>query len=222
MCNPVAIVPVAPLNRAKTRLSPLLSQPERSRLVLCMLSDVISALKATDSIQDTIVVTSDKEVAEYAASLGVNTLTERNPPELNAALTLATSELLNEFPDCASLIIPVDIPMLDSPSLMAVIRLADEVSDSIVIAASSNNGGTNLLLRVPPDAINPSFGQNSFAIHRQEALSKEIRFKEYRSKSVSLDIDTADDLYEFMNVGKNTNTWDYLKNEIGLPERSAT
>ncbi len=219
MCNPVAIVPVAPLSRVKTRLSPLLSQLERSRLVLCMLSDVAAALKAASSIQETIVITSDEKVAEYATSLGVNTLIERHPPELNAALVLATSKLLNEFPDSASLIVPVDIPMLNASSLMEVIRSADDASDSIVIAAPSNNGGTNLLLRLPPDIISPSFGEDSFAIHRRKALSKGIHFEEYRSEQISLDIDTAKDLYEFMDVGKHTNTWDYLKNEVDLPER---
>lgn len=221
MCNPVAIVPVAPLSRVKTRLSALLSQLERSRLVLCMLSDVVTALKATSPIQETIVVTSDDKVADYATSLGVRTLIERHPPELNAALVLATSELLNEFPDYASLIVPVDIPMLDAASLMEVIRLADEAQGSIVIAAPSNNGGTNLLLRLPSDIISPSFGEDSFAIHRRKALSKGIHFEEYKTGQISLDIDTADDLYEFMDIGKHTNTWDYLENEIDLPERIA-
>lgn len=221
MCNPVAVVPVAPLSRVKTRLSPLLSQLERSKLVLCMLSDVVTALKATSSIQETIVVTSDDKVAKYATSLGVNTLIERHPPELNAALVLATSKLLNEFPDCASLIVPVDIPMLEPSSLMEVIRLADDASESIVIAAQSNNGGTNLLLRLPSDIINPSFGQDSFTIHRSKALSKGIRFEEYKSRNISLDIDTADDLKEFMGIGMQTNTWDYLKNEIDVANRVA-
>jgi 2-phospho-L-lactate guanylyltransferase len=221
MCNPVAIVPVAPLRRAKTRLSSLLSQPERSKLVLCMLTDVTSALKATGLILNTTVVTSDEKVAKLAASLGVNSLTEPNPPELNAALNLATSRLLNDVQDGASLIIPVDIPMVDSSSLVAAIRLADESSNPIVVATASNNGGTNFLLRVPSDIISPAFGQDSFATHRREALSKGICFREYESRNISLDIDTADDLYEFMDIGKHTNTWDYLKNEIRLPERTS-
>jgi 2-phospho-L-lactate guanylyltransferase len=219
MCNPVAIVPVAPLRRVKTRLSSLLSQPQRSKLVLCMLTDVTSALKATPLIQNTTVVTSDKIVAEHAASLGVDTVIEPDPPELNAALTLATAKLLNGAQDGASLIIPVDIPMVDSSSLMAAISLADDKSNPIVVATASNNGGTNFLLRAPSDIINPAFGQDSFAIHRHEALSKGIQFREYESRDISLDIDTADDLYEFMDIGKHTNTWNYLKNEVALPER---
>ena len=61
-----AIVPVKALGRAKRRLSSVLPEAARQRLVLTMLEDVLAALAGVESIDCVIVVTPDARVAALA------------------------------------------------------------------------------------------------------------------------------------------------------------
>ena len=65
-----AIVPVKPLQIAKTRLSDLLTISERGMLVLAMFDDVLAALGAARGIERIGVVSADRTVLARAAALG--------------------------------------------------------------------------------------------------------------------------------------------------------
>jgi 2-phospho-L-lactate guanylyltransferase len=204
-----AIIPVASLDRAKSRLRPILSLPERAQLVLCMLEDLSSVLLDAENIEGVIVISPDTKVTEYATVLGLNTILESNPSDLNRALNLATREIMANQSNSSSLILPVDIPLLKTTSIQAISSM-DDKSEKLVIAAQSNNGGTNLLFQRPPNVIDTAFGPGSFSKHRTNAFAKGIPFQEWSSPDTKLDIDTSEDVYEFMKIGKGTKTWNYL------------
>ena len=65
-----AILPVKALGRVKRRLSSVLPEAARQRLVLTMLEDVLAALAGVESIDCVIVVTPDTRVAALAQSRG--------------------------------------------------------------------------------------------------------------------------------------------------------
>ena len=80
-----AIVPVKVLAHAKRRLSSVLPDAARQRLVLAMLQDVLAALVGAQSIDWVAVVTADQRVAALAQSHGASVLPEPGPefePEL--------------------------------------------------------------------------------------------------------------------------------------------
>jgi 2-phospho-L-lactate guanylyltransferase len=212
------IIPIAPLDRAKSRLKDLLTLPQRAQLVLHMLEDVSATLFDSDLVKGATVVSTDSKVLEFAKSLGIHTLQEPKPSNLNSALNLATKTLMESSPECSNLILPVDIPLVSKTSLDGVLLKVEENQEmhglhsfsKIVIAAQSNDGGTNLLLRWPPNLIGLSFGPNSFAKHRNDCLLKKAKFIEWKSADTSLDIDTPQDVKNFMNLGEGTNTWEFL------------
>ncbi len=207
-----AIIPVACLDKAKSRLKNVLSSSQRAEMVLYMLEDVSSVLLSSELVQSVTVVSPDTRAIKYASTLGLETILEHRPHGLNTALNLATRTLLTKSPHHSSLILPVDIPLLQMSSIAALFKIMSKAAESVVIAAKSNNGGTNLLLRYPPDVIELSFGENSFAMHRQNAFLKSVPFKEWVSQDTALDVDTPEDLLEFMKLGRNTKTWCFLDN----------
>jgi 2-phospho-L-lactate guanylyltransferase len=206
-----AIIPVASLDKAKSRLKSVLTSSQRAEMVLYMLDDVSSVLLSSVNVQSVTVISPDSKVIEHASKFGLETILEPRPRGLNAALNLATRTLVMKSPRSSSLILPVDIPLLQISSLAALFELMNSSSEPVVIATKSNNGGTNLLLRYPGDVIDLAFGENSYALHRQNALLKNIQFKEWVSQDTTLDIDTPEDLLEFMKLGKSAKTWCFLE-----------
>jgi 2-phospho-L-lactate guanylyltransferase len=204
-----AIIPVASLDRAKSRLQDILSSPERAQLVFCMLEDLSSVLLDAENIERVIVVSPDTDVTEYAGGLGLSTILESKPSNLNMALNLATRKIMVVQPNSSSLILPVDVPFLRTTTINDISSM-DDTPEKLVIAAQSNNGGTNLLLRHPPNVIDTAFGPGSFLKHRNNAFAKGVFFQEWSSLDTKLDIDTSEDVYEFMKIGKGTKTWNYL------------
>src|SRR5215475_13398719 len=74
-----AIVPVKVLAHAKRRLSSVLPDAPRQRLVLAMLQDVLAALVGARSIDWVAVVTADQRVAALAQGHGASVLPEPGP-----------------------------------------------------------------------------------------------------------------------------------------------
>ena len=64
----------------------------------------------------------------------------------------------------------------------------------VVIVPDRHGSGTNGLLLLPPDAIEPSFGPESCSRHRALAEGADARWRLERPASLLLDIDTGADL----------------------------
>ena len=213
-----AIIPIASLDKAKSRLKDLLTPSQRAELVLCMLEDISKVLLDSDDVSGVTAISPDTKALDFASSLDIQTILEPRPLGLNLALDHATKILMKSFPKCSNLILPVDIPLLEKTSLEGVfhnIRNNQEIQkesslDKIVIAAQSNNGGTNLLLRYPADVIELSFGPSSFSKHWKACLFSKATFIEWNSLDTSLDIDTPEDVKNFMNFENCTKTKAFL------------
>ena len=206
-----ALIPVASLAEAKSRLRSTLSESQTSRLVLCMLEDVSSVLLRHKRILATSVVSPDNQVLDFASSLGLLTIKEEGASGLNSALAAATEFLIQSYDAPSCIVLPVDIPLLQESSVTGAFEAAEEERGQVVVAARSSNGGTNLLLRAPCDVIRPSFGIGSFSTHQKVSIAKGVRFKEWASQDTALDIDTPTDLMQFRKIGKNTRTFEFLE-----------
>ncbi|MBN1202755.1 MAG: 2-phospho-L-lactate guanylyltransferase [Anaerolineae bacterium] len=198
--NTWAIVPVKPLNRAKSRLAAELLPEQRERLAIGLLMRTVRLLLPISQIQGVLVISRDMKALAMVRELGVQTVQESGAPELNNALYRAT-QVLNNWRVGAVLVVPADLPLLASEDIEAVVNLG-RYQQTVVIAPDRHEHGTNLLLVRPPGLIPYSFGINSFAEHKRLAQETGATIHIYRSARVGLDVDTPDDLLRYHELAK--------------------
>jgi 2-phospho-L-lactate guanylyltransferase len=187
-----AVIPVKPLNRAKSRLSKVLSHEQRFELAQMMLKQVLATVTRTPQITGTLVISRDTMAIGMARDFGVKTIQESSYSDLNPALERATG-VLRAWRADALLILPADLPFITSVDIAALIELGQE-EDSVVIATDHQQNGTNALLVRPPGLLHYAFGQGSFARHQQLAQEAGAKLAIYAADTVKLDVDEPVDL----------------------------
>lgn len=192
-----AIVPVKRFENAKTRLSSILDMDDRIRLSLLMLEDTLQILSVVHLLAEVIIVSADKRVKEIAVKYGANFLLEEKERGVNSALALADSYCMKEAAD-ATLVIPHDLPLLDSTDISKACELAENEIRCIVICPSLRYDGTNMLLRKPPFIIETFYDRDSYNMHVKAATRLGIPIKHLFSKALMYDIDTPEDVLEII------------------------
>jgi 2-phospho-L-lactate/phosphoenolpyruvate guanylyltransferase len=182
----VIAVPVKSLERAKGRLAPVLSPPERAALTLAMLCDALDACLRQDG-WETCVVSPDPGLLEVSARMGASPFHD-DSGTLLAALRQVESRVAGPRAELAVLL--ADVPTVTVASL----REALAVDAAVVAAPASSDGGTNLLIRWPPTVIPARFGPNSFGRHRWAARRARVTFEEVRDPALAFDVDRPADL----------------------------
>jgi len=188
-------IPVKPLSRAKTRLSPQLTSLERGALTLAMLEDVLDAALAVIG-WDTWVVSPDQAVLEIAARRGARPVAEEKPP-LSSALRQVERLALKEEGDALA-VLPGDVPLVTAEALTAALRSLGPV----VITPSHDEAGTSLLLRRPPRAIPARFGPDSFRRHLDLAAAKGLPVAVVDRRELSFDLDGPSDILALLHTGR--------------------
>lgn len=210
-----AIIPVKKLDVAKSRLSPLLLGNERRQFCLKMLEDVLTAVKATRGVHRTVVVSVDPVVLRVAKSFDLFSLRERQP-----GLNEAVSEAINwcvQNGAKSTLILPSDIPLVTSADLDRILSLGGEAT--MIISPSRSGDGTNALLLNPPNILPTLYGKHSFPRYIKEASRRAIRSRTMKLPRIALDIDTIEDLADFIALNmEETQTHKFLIG-TGIPKR---
>ncbi len=191
-----AIIPLRGLEDAKTRLGAELDAEERLDLVVAMASRTLAAARDAARLRGAVLVTADPAAARLAEAFGAMTLVQRLPG-LNAAIREARA-LAVEAGATAILVLPIDLPAIDARAIDDVIDRAATASGpagrTVVAAVPDHHGsGTNALLVAPPDAVEPAFGERSFAAHREAAAAAGARWVALDGP-LSRDVDTGADL----------------------------
>jgi len=200
-----AIVPVKTFDRAKTRLSSVLSPDDRMTLSLMMLQQTLSALAVRANLARIVVVSSDERARKLAESRDAIFLREENDSGVNSAVSLGNDYSTGQGAD-ATIVIPEDIPLLDGEAISAFCALAENEERCVVICPSQRYDGTNLLLRKPPNVIRTFFDENSYESHISAARRNDVPVKEFATEQLMLDIDTPEDarqLLENKSIQKN-------------------
>lgn len=211
-----ALIPVKKLSESKVRLSSILKPEERRAFTLAMLTDVLKAVFSS-SISRTVVVSSDGDVRNISLKREVAFFPDTGD-DLNSVLNQATEWCIRRGAD-EVLILPTDVPLITHRDIDEIISLnSDERSVTI---SPSYSGGTNALIRRPPDIIPTCFGNQSFKKHVEEASRTRAKIKIYRSPRVSLDIDSPRDLIRFLKMGDETETSRFLR-ERGIDKQLKT
>jgi 2-phospho-L-lactate guanylyltransferase len=192
------IVPVRALGDGKRRLSLVLDAGDRAALIEGLLRRTVEIVAAWGGAQAVHVISPDPAVLPIARAAGARPLLQ--PDEgLNEGILVARAVAVAQRAT-AILILPGDLPVLESASLEALLEAADAALAAgagqpvVVIAPADARSGTNALLLSPPDAIEPGFGPGSLERHLRAAEAAGASTQLVVDAALGFDLDTPDDL----------------------------
>jgi 2-phospho-L-lactate/phosphoenolpyruvate guanylyltransferase len=186
-----AVLPVKHFDDAKQRLDRALNAGTRRALAEAMVSDVLHALRRATRVDAVIVVTGEHAAEALARAYDAEAIPDDDRGHSHAARSGVDWALERGFD--RALLVPGDCPTLDAAELDALVGEGMSAPD-VVIVPDRHGSGTNALLLAPPDVIAPSFGPGSRARHEQAAEAAQARWRIAQPRSLTLDVDTADDL----------------------------
>jgi 2-phospho-L-lactate/phosphoenolpyruvate guanylyltransferase len=188
------LVPVKILADAKQRLSDILSPEERVALAQAMCEDVLQTLANWQSRTSmaVAVVTSDSFVSGLAARFKFDVIADANAGE-TSAIEMATA-VCKARGARSTLVVPADIPLIDSGELQLIIESAPP--DGTVLVPDAEGRGTNAALRSPGDLFPLRFGNDSFLPHQAAARATGLRCVILRLPGIARDIDRPQDLHQ--------------------------
>ncbi|HEU4736583.1 MAG TPA: 2-phospho-L-lactate guanylyltransferase [Solirubrobacterales bacterium] len=186
-----AVLPVKRFAAAKQRLAPGMGGTHRAELAAAMLADVLEAIEATRSIEQTIVVSSEPRAIELARASDTEVLPDPDQGGHSGAALAGIAHARERGAGCVVLL-PIDCPLLATRELE---RLLTGMPERYVAIVPDRHGtGTNALALAPPDAIEPAFGEGSCARHVAAARAAGIPFDVEELPSLALDLDTPADV----------------------------
>lgn len=215
MMKTFAIVPVKRFENAKSRLSSMLDTQDRITLSSLMLEDTLQILSVAPPLTQVIIVSADKRADEIATKHGATFLPEEKEKGVNSAVALADGYCIEKEAADATIVIPHDLPLLDSIVISKACELAEKESTCIVICPSVRYDGTNMLLRKPPSVIGTFYETDSYNMHVRTAIKLGIPVKPLLSKSLMYDIDTPEDALQLIK-GENVaaKSLEFIKSKL--------
>jgi 2-phospho-L-lactate guanylyltransferase len=211
------LIPVKDVERAKERLAVVLSTPERRALAMAMLEDVLEVARATPGHAGIAVVTSDPEATAIARGAGAEVIAEDGQRSESASVDFAATRLERRGVG-AILVIPGDAPLVTVAELSALLAAAFPSPPCLVLAPSRDGRGSNGVLKAPPLVIPSRFGEDSRRLHTAEAAARGVPVRLLDLPGLALDIDTPEDLAEFLSRESATRTAKVL-GALGFPPR---
>lgn len=190
------IVPHRGLDASKSRLAPVLSPNERGELAAHLLRRVLRI--AHQAVPDVVVISPSEDLGELVQESGARLLVQRGLG-LNAGLDQARAAAVNEGVETL-VVLHGDLPELDVPDVLALVAAVPE-SGGVAIAPDRVESGTNGLALRPPGVIPFRFGVGSLRAHREAAESVGASFVIVRRLGLAFDLDTPDDLDEWLRSG---------------------
>jgi 2-phospho-L-lactate guanylyltransferase len=194
----IALMPIRPHARGKSRLSPLLAEGERRALVLAMAEDLLRALGATQTVSRIVVCSSGSEVAHLASRHGAEFVDEAalGVNGLNEVANALIDRLL--VPDDAVMLLHGDVPLAQPGDIDAVAETLAASDSSVVLVPDRRRDGTNVLALRHSARIPPCYGPGSFARHTRAASEAGLQVVVPQLERLGLDIDSADDIHAFL------------------------
>ena len=187
------ILAVKALDRAKRRLSGQFSDEERLRIAQALLEDSLELCKSA-SFLTWWVASDDADALSLARDYGFNGVRDRTGT-LNGALQQAVQVAKAEGAESVTMI-PSDIPLAWAGDLRDIVDTG--ATSDVVVVPSARDGGTNALYLRPPDLLTPRFGTASLQAHLSLAERLGMRCSILVLTRLALDIDTVDDVDEFL------------------------
>lgn len=194
----VAVVPVKPPARGKSRLAGL-TDDRRRALAAAFALDTVEACLAAEHVSEVLVVTDDVAFAAELTALGCAAIPDGVTGDLNASLRLAAAEARRRWPALRVVALCADLPALRSGDLDEA--LVSAPADRASFVADAAGIGTTLYT-APYDDFDPRFGHES----REAHLDTGARAITGDLASLRRDVDDVDDLDEARRLGPGRHT----------------
>jgi 2-phospho-L-lactate/phosphoenolpyruvate guanylyltransferase len=183
-----AVVAVKGFERGKYRLAGVLTEAQRHLLIETMLNNVLNALRAASGIASINVLSNDVSVLPKDVRQIVDP-----GAGLNSAVAHAAHVLSSEGAR-SMLFLPADLPFVTVDDINALLAAAND--HDAVIAPDARHSGTNALLLMPPQLIQPQFGEDSFTVHVQAIRDSAAKSPHIIERpALAHDIDVPADLH---------------------------
>jgi 2-phospho-L-lactate guanylyltransferase len=187
------LVPVKNLANAKQRLASVLGQASRVELARAMLFDVLETLATWANRPQVAIVTSDPFALDLARSFDFEVIADHANRSETDAIEMATQVGLSRGVD-STLVIPGDIPLIQSWELENILGVAP--SEGSVLVPAADGRGTNAAWRRPAALFPLRFGNDSFKPHLAAAQATHKPCVVLPLPGIALDIDNPSDLRE--------------------------
>lgn len=197
----VLVVPLKPLERAKSRLTNTAGGGLRPALALAFAQDTVAAALATPNVSDVVVVTDDPLATAEVTALGARAVADVPGAGLNAALEYGAQVARRARPGAATAALGADLPALRPAELGRV--LAHAARHPRAFLADAAGVGTTFLSARAGTRLAPAFGGRSRARHRASG-AREIELPDI--ESVRRDVDTGEDLRIALGLGVGPHT----------------
>ena len=191
----IAIVPMKPLSRGKSRLAQSLSAEQRADLVLGMLRRVLLAIKAA-SIETVWVVGGDERVRNLTRNLGCDSIEELGK-DLNDTLKKAFALAFEQGK--SALFIAGDLPFLKPADVMSMMN-SSRRQGNVTLAPARRDGGTNAIMVPHGVPLQPELGPGRVMKHLTPAARLETSVAINSSMGLGFDLDVVDDLETFQHM----------------------
>lgn len=145
-----------------------------------------------------VVVTADEKAYEIAKRCGATILPQGQDAGVNFAVASADRYAVEKKHASASIVIPQDLPFLNSEDIDAISSAAS--GTCVVICPSLRYDGTNILLRMPPDIISTSYDNNSYESHLLSAREHGAQVRLIEQEHLMFDIDTEEDARQLVQM----------------------
>jgi 2-phospho-L-lactate guanylyltransferase len=208
-----ALVPVKKFESSKSRLGAVLSINERIKLSELLLINTISVLKKSSAISNIVVISSDARAMEIARRTDAKFLKEAKDRGVNAAIAVA-DDYSSENRAHATIVIPVDLPLLTATDVNMMCRKAKSPERCLVISPSIRYDGSNALLRKPSRLLKTHYDEDSFNAHIRAATQFGIPIKVVLSQRIMKDLDSIEDIKNLMNQRVTNPPVAYLKSKV--------
>jgi len=185
------LVPVKNLSGAKQRLAALFDQATRTELAQAMLFDVLETLGTWTDCPEVGIVTSDPFAIDLAHHFHFSVIPDNANRSETDAIEMATRSCEAQGVD-STLVIPGDIPLIQSWELARILQSAPDEGSVLVRAADGR--GTNAIWRRPAGLFPARFGNDSFEPHHAAAQGTGKPCVVLSLPGIALDVDNPSDL----------------------------
>lgn len=193
----VALVPVKPPARGKSRLSGL-PDARRRDLAAAFALDTVTAAGSAARVGAVLAITDDFRFADELASAGCHVVPDGVSGDLNASLVQAAAEAHRRWPGLLPAALCADLPALRPAELDAVLAMAGDASDHGAPAFVPDAVGSGTTLYTADVArFSPRFGPFSRDLHLR-AGARELLLD---VPTLRQDVDDVADLERVLMLG---------------------